>query len=96
MNPQHQSQEAEDGHLEKNINNPPVNTNDHKKNLQQLAEYQGDHIDKKRNNVFRIGLININGIPKSAEDPKIRTLKNILQCTNMTLWRLQKSIVTSQ
>ena len=31
MNPQHQSQEVEDDHLEKNINNPPVNTNDHKK-----------------------------------------------------------------
>ena len=38
--------------------------------MNNLSEYQGDQIEEKRNNVFRIGFVNIHGIPKSHDNPK--------------------------
>ena len=45
----------------------------HHHNLNQLSEFQGDQITEKRTDLFCIGFININGIPKTAKTQKIKT-----------------------
>ena len=44
------------------INHTPAN--------QPLSEYQVDQIEEKQQDTFRIGFININGIPKTTKNPK--------------------------
>ena len=45
---------------------------------QVLAEQQGDIINNKLDKVFRIGVININGLTHTARNPKNRHIKNVL------------------
>ena len=83
------AQVVQDDHSAADTNHPPANTSDQILNNQLLAEYQGDCIDEKRNNTFRIGLININGLPKSSKHPKNKNIKEFL-----TLSLLSKPIAS--
>ena len=72
------AQVVQDDHSAAETNHPPANTSNQILNNQLLAEYQGDCIDEKRNNTFRIGLININGLPKSSKHPKNKNIEEFL------------------
>ena len=65
------TQAVQDNRLDvSNNNHPPANKNNQILQNQLLAEKKGDCIQEKRDKTFRIGLININGIPKSSHHPK--------------------------
>ena len=51
-------------------------------NLHQLSEFQGDQITEKRTDVFRIGFVNINGIPKQAKNPKNKNIERFINKYN--------------
>ena len=45
------------------------------------SEYAGDRIDEKKEGIIRIGVVNINGIPKTTAHPKnINIYENITTC----------------
>ena len=73
------TQAGQDNRLDVKINNdPPVNNSNQILQNQLLVEYQGDCIQEKRKNTFRIGLININGIPKTSNHPKNINIEEFL------------------
>ena len=51
-------------------------------NNPQLAEKQGDTIQQKRQKIFRIGFININGLTHTARNPKNNHIKEIINLYN--------------
>ena len=62
-----------------------------KTNSPLLSEYQGNQIEEKRDNHFRIGFININGIPKTAKNPKNTNIQEILNKHNFDFFGFAKT-----
>ena len=46
--------------------------------IQLMAEYQGDCIEDKKEKIFRLGLININGVTHTARNPKNHHIKETI------------------
>ena len=66
-------------HIEtSNMCSPDEANPQHELRHQKLSEYQGDQIEEKQRNVFRIGFININGIPKTHNHPKNKNIEEAL------------------
>ena len=53
-----------------NNSSPDSNILNPNPNMKTISEYQGDQIEEKRNEVFYIGFININGIQKTTKKQK--------------------------
>ena len=60
-------------------------------NLHQLSEFQGDQITEKRTDVFRIGFVNINGIPKQAKNPKNKNIERFINKYNFDFLGLEET-----
>lgn len=71
MKPLVPSQVVRSNHSETFDNGSPDDESDQRIDiLVQSSEYEGNRIEEKRNEHFRIGVININGIPKNSAHPK--------------------------
>ena len=79
------SQVVKSNHLEMTNNGSPDVESDQRIDiLVQASEYKGNRIEEKQQEHFRIGVINIHGIPKSSAHPKISTSKKPLKTAALT------------
>ena len=65
--------EVENNLPESTLNSSPDSSLNPIATMTKLSEEQGDQIEEKRNDVFRIGFVNINGIPNTSKTPRITT-----------------------
>ena len=59
--------------------------------LHPSSDYEGDHIEEKNQHVFRIGVINIHGIPKKSSHPKNINIKETINNYNFNYMGITES-----
>ena len=59
--------------------------------LTKSSEYKGDRIEEKPTHIFRVGVVNIHGIPKTPSHPKNTNIKETINNYNFNFIRLTES-----
>lgn len=74
------SQVVRSNHLEMTDNGSPDDESDQRLDiLVQASEYEGNRIEEKQQAHFKIGVININSIPKKSAHPKNINIQETIQ-----------------